>query len=66
MTHIPDLTRDIRYSRDWSWDQLAKRLGVTVADVRAWEDGGAIPSPHEVVLLHALRDADPNDHATNR
>ncbi len=63
MTTIPDMTRDIRYSRDWSWDQLAAKLGVTVDDVRAWEDGGAIPSQQEVMLLHALRDEDPNDHA---
>lgn len=63
MTKIPDMVWEIRYSRDWSWDQLAAHLGVTVADVRAWEDGGAIPSPHEVVLLHALRDADPNGAA---
>jgi DNA-binding transcriptional regulator YiaG len=60
MTPISDLTRDIRYSRDWSPDQLAAHLGVTVDDVHSWEDGGAIPRPQEVMLLHALRDADPN------
>lgn len=50
----PDDIRDIRARLDQTQQQLATRLGVSLATIRAWEQGLRQPGPDNIGVLKAL------------
>ncbi len=48
--------RQLREERDWSQDQLARRLGVGQGTVSNWERGLKVPQPRTLTRLAELFD----------
>lgn len=48
---IGERIREAREAQDWSPDEMARRLGVTVDTVAEWESGERDPRSNRIVIL---------------
>jgi transcriptional regulator with XRE-family HTH domain len=48
---LGDLIQIRRYEKNLTLWQLAQKMGIAAASVRAWEEGGCWPNPTQMAFL---------------